>query len=134
MKVSEDHFTKHNASVAVAALGPAHGCWHFSLPTLSGSCQGAAGNCLMLPAQGERWELNQPSAAGGANVCYLVIPEMKEALHFWQHEVHNLEFNNTGDWKAGRRHTVSLAYTSKRCFSFGGVNERWKPWFRSIHI
>lgn len=95
MKVSANHFTKHNASVAAAAPGPAHGCWHFSLPTLSGSCQGAAGNCLMPPAQGERWELNQPSAAGGASVCYLVIPERKEALHFWQHEARNLEFNNT---------------------------------------
>lgn len=101
MKVGEDHFTRHNASVAAAALGPAHGCWHFSLPTLSGSCQGAAGNCLVPPAQGERWELNQPSTEGRASVCHVVIPEMKKALNFWQHEVCNLGLNNPSDWKAG---------------------------------
>lgn len=109
MKVSEDHFTGHNAYVAAAALGPAHGYWHFYLPALSGSCQSAIGNCLMPPAQGERWELNQPSRAGGAGLCYLVIPEVKEAS-FWQHVLHNLGFNNMSGWKAG-----FIAYCST-CF------------------
>lgn len=102
MKVREDHSSRHNAYVAAAAApGPAHGCWRVSLHALSGSCQGTAGDCLMLPAQGERWELNQPSGAAGAGICYLVIPDEKEALRFWQHMLHNLGFNNSGGWKPG---------------------------------
>lgn len=116
MKVSENHFTGHNAYVAAVALGPAHGYWHFCLPALSGSCQSAIGNYFMPTAQGERWELNQPSRAGGAGLCYLVIPEVKEALHFGS--MHYIIWDLI-IWVVGKLallYTVPLAF--KQCFFF----------------